>query len=77
MDATSVTNKGQVTIPKELRQKLGIRQGSRVEFSLVGDHVVMRVRSSPASESDSGFGMLKSRRATVPADLDPASLVKR
>jgi len=77
VEATSVTSKGQVTIPKELRQRLGIRQGSRIEFSLVGDHVVMRVSSSPAVESASGFGMLKSRRAAVPADLDPASLVRR
>ena len=29
MESTSVTSKGQVTIPKELRQGLGIRQGSR------------------------------------------------
>jgi antitoxin PrlF len=77
MEATSVTSKGQVTIPKELRQRLGIRQGSRIEFSLVDDHVVMRVRSSPAWESTSGFGLLKSRRTAMPADLDPASLAKR
>ena len=77
MNVTSVTSKGQVTIPKELRQRLGIRQGSRIEFSLVGDQVVMRVRSSPAAESASGFGLLKSRCAALPADLDPASLVKR
>jgi len=49
MEVTSVTSKGQVTIPKELRQRLGIRQGSRIEFSLAGDHVEMRVRSSPAT----------------------------
>ena len=77
MEATSVTSKGQVTIPKELRQRLGIRQGSKIEFSLVGSDVVMRVRSSPAGEQASGFGLLKSRRAAVPADLDPATLVKR
>jgi len=77
MEVTSVTSKGQVTIPKELRQRLGIRQGSRIEFSLVGDHVEMRVRSSPSGEAGSGFGMLKTRRTTVPADLDPAMLIKR
>jgi AbrB family looped-hinge helix DNA binding protein len=77
VETTSVTSKGQVTIPKEVRQRLGIRQGSRIEFSLVGDHVVMRVSSSPAVKSASGFGLLKSRRAPVPADLDPASLIKR
>jgi AbrB family looped-hinge helix DNA binding protein len=77
MEATSVTSKGQVTIPKEVRQRLGIRQGSKIEFSVVGNDVVMKVRSSPAAESASGFGLLKSRRAAVPADLDPASLIKR
>ena len=76
MEVTSVTSKGQVTIPKELRQQLGIRQGSRIEFSLVDDHVEMRVRSSPADEAHSGFGMLKSRRTAVPADFDPAMLLK-
>jgi AbrB family looped-hinge helix DNA binding protein len=77
MEATSVTSKGQVTIPKEVRQQLGIRQGSRIEFSLVGDHVEIRVKSSPTGIPDSGFGMLKSRRAAVPADFDPATLLKR
>lgn len=70
MEATSVTSKGQVTIPKQVRQKLGIRQGSRVEFLLVGDHVEMRVSSVPVAASASGFGMLKSRVAAVPVDFD-------
>ena len=77
MEATSVTSKGQVTIPKEVRQRLGIRQGSRIEFLLVGDHVEMRVSSSPSGQMGSGFGMLKSRRAAVPTDFDAATLLKR
>jgi AbrB family looped-hinge helix DNA binding protein len=77
MEITSVTSKGQVTIPKEVRQQLGIRQGSRIEFSLVGDHVEMRVKTTPTGVPDSGFGMLKSRRPAVPADIDPATLFTR
>jgi AbrB family looped-hinge helix DNA binding protein len=76
MAVTSVTSKGQVTIPKALRQRLGIRQGSRIEFSLVDDHVEMRVCSSPAGQARSGFGMLKSRRAAVPPDFDAAMLLE-
>ena len=77
MDVTSVTSKGQVTIPKVIRQQLGIRAGSQIEFVLVGDHVELRVRSTPRNVTDSGFGMLKTRRAAVPADFDPATLLKR
>lgn len=75
MEATTLTSKGQVTIPKALRQKLGLRQGSKVEFTLVGDRVEMRVVSTPAGVPASGFGMLKSRRPAVPADFDPATLL--
>lgn len=37
-----VTEKGQVTIPLEIREALGIRRASEVEFSLCGDHAVLR-----------------------------------
>lgn len=76
MEATTVTSKGQVTIPQSLRQRLGIRQGSKVVFKLVGDHLEMRIVHTPAAVSSSGFGMLVSDRAAVPADFDPASLLK-
>ena len=76
MQTTSVTSKGQVTIPKSVRQKLGIRQGSKVEFFFADDHVELRVKSTPADIPANGFGMLKSKKTAVPADLDPASLLK-
>ncbi len=76
MEAKSVTSKGQVTITVELRQRLGIRQGSRVEFWLVDDHLKMRVVKSPFNYTGSGFGMLKSNRATVPANFNSAMLFK-
>ena len=74
---TSVTSKGQVTIPKDVRQKLGIRQGSRIEFRVVGDRVEMYVSSSPIASKGSGFGMLQSSRNALPSDFDPATLLKR
>jgi AbrB family looped-hinge helix DNA binding protein len=77
VESTSVTSKGQVTIPKPLRQKLGLRQGSKVEFVLVGDHVEMRVVSTPARLVASGFGMLRSKRVSVPAEFDPAGLLAK
>lgn len=76
MEVTSVTSKGLVTIPKGIRQWLGIRQGTRLAFVLVGDHVEIRI-SPPTAAGEKGFGMLKSSRSAMSADLDPAALLKR
>ena len=40
--AGKVTTKGQVTIPQEIRDRLGIHPGSTVEFGVEGDVVTMR-----------------------------------
>jgi AbrB family looped-hinge helix DNA binding protein len=73
---SSLTSKGQVTIPKALRQQLGLARGSRVSFQLVGDHIEVRPLRQEQSLSASGFGMLHSQRPPVPADFDPASLLR-
>jgi AbrB family looped-hinge helix DNA binding protein len=78
MESTSVTSKGQVTIPKSLRQHLGLRQGSKVAFVMrSGDRVEMRVVSRPSHQLASGFGLLKSNKPPMPADFDPAGLLAR
>lgn len=75
MDSVSVTSKGQVTIPKDIRQKLGISAGSRVAWRLVGDRAELVVFNQPAEVESGGFGLLRSRRKSVPADFDVATLV--
>jgi AbrB family looped-hinge helix DNA binding protein len=73
-----ITSKGQVTIPKALRQQLGLGRGSRVSFELVGDHIELRpCRPSPGQVLPTdGFGLLSSSRPPVPVDFDPANLLK-
>ena len=73
---SSLTSKGQVTIPKALRQQLGLARGSRVSFQLVGDHIEVRPLKPEPSLSASGFGMLHTQRPPVPVHFDPASLLK-
>lgn len=73
--ASSVTSKGQVTIPKALRQQLGLGRGSRVCFELVGDHIELRPCRTERALPTNGFGLLTSSRPPVPVDFDPASLL--
>lgn len=77
MEAFSVTSKGQVTIPREVRQQLGIRAGSQLRFRVVGTHAEFEVVSTPAPSESSGFGLLRSKRHSVPADFDVAKLSSR
>jgi len=39
--AATVTSKGQITIPKRVRDQLGLKVGSKVEFVLVEGHAVL------------------------------------
>lgn len=73
---TTVTSKGQVTIPKAVRQQLGICQGSQIEFVVIGDRVELQVISQPVAVPSTGFGLLKSTKAPVAADVDPAQWAK-
>jgi AbrB family looped-hinge helix DNA binding protein len=42
--ATTVTSKGQVTIPKPVRDRLGIETGSAIEFEMAPDGRVVLVK---------------------------------
>jgi len=37
-----ITRRGQVTIPQEIRNRLGFLPHTEVEFALAGDHAVIR-----------------------------------
>jgi antitoxin PrlF len=39
---SQVSSKGQVTIPKDIRETLGITEGDRVIFETDGNHVTLR-----------------------------------
>ena len=49
-DAT-LTSKGQTTIPKEIRDSLGMKSGDRMTFTLMPDAtVVMRLKNKSITE---------------------------
>lgn len=75
MESMSVTSKGQVTIPQGIRHRMGIHRGSQVCFAVIDDHAEMHVVRPVNPAPTSGFGMLRSKKAAVAADFDPATLL--
>ncbi|TCZ53172.1 AbrB/MazE/SpoVT family DNA-binding domain-containing protein [Roseicella aquatilis] len=54
-----VTVKGQVTIPKPIRDRLGLAPGSRVVFDIDPDgKVVLRKSEAPAAHQEDRFNRL-------------------
>ena len=59
---STVTSKGQTTIPGEIRKALHIQPGDRLEYVVVGDHATIRVHPGisaleGALASDRGRGL--------------------
>jgi antitoxin PrlF len=49
--AATLTSKGQTTIPKEIRDSLGMKPGDRMTFTLMPDGtVILRVKSKSIME---------------------------
>ncbi|HVB09063.1 MAG TPA: AbrB/MazE/SpoVT family DNA-binding domain-containing protein [Bacillota bacterium] len=55
-----VTAKGQVTLPKRVRDALGIRPGTEVEFEVQEGRAILR-RRPPAAALERWRGALKDR----------------
>ena len=63
----TLTSKGQTTIPKEIRDSLGIKPGDRMTFTQMPDGtVLMRVKTKSMVELAGSFH--KKGRKTVPID---------
>ena len=60
---SAVSEKGQVTIPKKLRDRLGIKPGAVLEFREEKGRLVA-AKVQPRSPSDRVYGILKLGRRT-------------
>ena len=71
MSEAKMTSKGQLTVPKDVRQKLGLKPGDRIRFLLEADG---RVRLMPAKRDISELvGILpKPKRALRLEEMDEA-----
>jgi len=67
MSASTVTSKGQITIPKEIREYLKLRTGHRLDFEIASSGtVIIRPRNRDVRELK---GMVRSRRRK-PASIE-------
>ena len=69
MSSTSLTSKGQVTIPVKLRKLLGLVPGDQIDFE-AGDHAIILRRHE--NKVQACFGLLKSSKSVSLADIDKA-----
>jgi antitoxin PrlF len=56
--SSSISSKGQVTVPQEIRNRLGLRAGDRVEFVVEGDRTVIRPARIVSNPFDKYVGAL-------------------
>lgn len=56
-----VTEKGQITIPKRLRDTLGIEPGTTVEFEVQGEALLVRKTSGLPTRGEALVGRLRGR----------------
>ena len=75
MSESTITTKGQITIPKSVRERLHLEPGDKVYFDVQDDgSVILVARNEPL---EGLFGLLKPKsrkRALSIAEMNPASL---
>lgn len=64
MSTATVSEKGQVVIPAELRKLLGIAPGTQLDFTVEGQSLrVEVVRRAAPTRLEDGYGMLVCRKS--------------
>jgi len=60
-----ITSKGQVTIPQEIRNRLGLLPHTEVEFEIAGDHARIRRARARNNFGARGRNVLKTLKGTA------------
>jgi antitoxin PrlF len=55
---STMTSKGQLTVPQEIRRRLGLEAGDRVEFVVEDDRTVIRPARTEANSFEKYIGIL-------------------
>jgi antitoxin PrlF len=55
---STLSSKGQITVPLEIRRRMGLKEGDRVEFVVEGERTIMRPARPPESPFTKYVGAL-------------------
>ena len=69
MPIATVTSKGQITLPKKIRERLRLRAGDRVEFRIEGDGSVRLFPIAKKVSEVFGAFASKATKARSPKDM--------
>ena len=78
MESVTVSTKGQVVLPAEIRRRMKIEPGTRLKVELSADGQAVILRHSAAERTariEDGFGLLKARRHVRIEDMDGAKVL--
>jgi antitoxin PrlF len=57
-NSSTISSKGQITVPQEIRKRLGLKPGDRVEFVVEEDRTVIRPARSEVNPFERFIGIL-------------------
>lgn len=69
MEYSSITTKGQITIPVRIRKALGLKAGGKVAFQIEGNAVKL---VPVLDDVTAAFGLLKSGKSVTLEEMDQA-----
>lgn len=69
MKTSSITVKGQVTIPADLRREFGLKPGDQVEFTRKGGKILIQRKENRV---EAAFGMIKVIKGATLEDMEKA-----
>ena len=73
---STMTSKGQVTVPKRLRDHLGLEPGAEVEFELRPDGEVVVRPARPSARKRRASGRFSKLRGTLPTGRTTDDLMR-
>jgi AbrB family looped-hinge helix DNA binding protein len=78
MKESTLTTKGQITIPKAVRERLNLEVGDKVYFDVRDDgSVIMVARNEPLEALFGALAVKKGRKPLTIDEMNPASAAER